>query len=65
MGFGFGLYLLSADGIVILLVVLRLVGRFVLEHHGPAGSKEPDGVASPDDSLDGGIDGRRGTQAGG
>jgi putative Mg2+ transporter-C (MgtC) family protein len=31
MGFGLGLYLLSAGGIVILLVVLRLVGRFMVE----------------------------------
>jgi putative Mg2+ transporter-C (MgtC) family protein len=29
MGFGFGLYVLSAGGVVIMLVVLRLIGRFV------------------------------------
>ncbi len=29
MGFGFGLYILSAGGVVIMLVVLRIIGRFV------------------------------------
>jgi putative Mg2+ transporter-C (MgtC) family protein len=28
MGFGFGLYILSAGGAIIMLVVLRLIGRF-------------------------------------
>lgn len=32
MGFGLGLYLLSAGGLVILLVVLRVVGRLMVDH---------------------------------
>ena len=77
MGFGFGLYLLSAGGVIILLAVLRLVGRFVPEHHSglppvgrdaspsgaPVGSIEADDVASHD-SQDGGTDGRRGSETG-
>jgi putative Mg2+ transporter-C (MgtC) family protein len=60
MGFGFGLYVLSAGGMIILLAVLRLVGHFIPEHHGAAaGLMEQDGVASGGDEQDGGIDGRQ------
>jgi putative Mg2+ transporter-C (MgtC) family protein len=34
MGLGFGLYILSAGGVVIMLVVLRIIGRFVVTVEG-------------------------------
>jgi putative Mg2+ transporter-C (MgtC) family protein len=45
MGFALGLYLLSAGGIVILLVILRLVGRLIVDHPrvgGPSSGRHRD-----------------------
>lgn len=59
MGFGLGLYLLSAGGIVILLVVLRVVGRLVVDgqpgnvqvESGDGGRRQDDGYEK-DDTAD-------------
>jgi putative Mg2+ transporter-C (MgtC) family protein len=78
MGFGFGLYVLSAGGLLILLGVLRLVGRLANEHgpshhadaHAPSdgASTDPDpsgqdGVASGDE-REGDPDEHRGSAEG-